>query len=52
MKKINPQWIIEFIEDALDLWMAEGESINDVYVDGSFSPKELAEFLDKKMEEK
>ena len=52
---IKPEWILEFFEKDLattDVWVTVVSTIEDLHVDGSFSPRDMAKFLNKKIEEK
>ena len=55
MNTIKPEWILEYFDkdvSACDVWVNETGTIEDMYVDGSFSARDMAKFLDKKMKEK
>lgn len=55
MNEIKPEWILEYFDKdltACDAWVNESATIEDMYVDGSFSPRDMAKFLNKKIEEK
>lgn len=55
MNEIKPEWILEYFDKdltACDVWVNESATIEDMCVDGSFSSRDMAKFLDKKMEEK
>ena len=53
--EIEPEWILEYFEKdltACDVWVNESATIEDMYLDGSFSPRDMAKFLDQKIKEK
>jgi len=55
MNEIKPEWILEFFDiayEAVDVWLMEDATIENIYVDGAFSPRDMAKFLNKKLEEK
>lgn len=52
MNEIKPEWILEFFNKdyaAIDAWVQEGATIESMYIDGAFSPRDMAKFLTKKM---
>jgi len=54
MNEIKPEWIQEYFEKdltAVDVWIQEGATIENMYVDGAFSPRDMAKFLNEKIKE-
>lgn len=52
---IEPEWILEYFDKdltACDVWINPSATIEAVEVEGYFSPRDMAKFLNKKIEEK
>jgi hypothetical protein len=54
MSAIEPEWILEYFEKdltAVDVWVEENSTIEDIFLNGSFSPRDMAKFLSEKISE-